>query len=57
MFEAVVGDDVYGDDPTVNELEEYAAKLVGKRSCFYLFQVEFFGNQLSLLLTVKEVMK
>ena len=27
MFKAVVGDDVYGDDPTVLELEEYAAKL------------------------------
>ena len=26
MFEAVVGDDVYGDDATINELERLAAE-------------------------------
>ena len=30
MANAVVGDDVYGEDPTVNALEEKAAKLLGK---------------------------
>ena len=30
MYRAEVGDDVYGDDPTVNELEAYAAEVVGK---------------------------
>ena len=30
MAEAEVGDDVYGEDPTVNRLEETAARLMGK---------------------------
>ncbi len=30
MANAEVGDDVYGDDPTVNALEEKAADLFGK---------------------------
>lgn len=30
MFEAPVGDDIYGDDPTVNLLEAEAARLLGK---------------------------
>jgi len=30
MVEAEVGDDVYGDDPTVNRLESMAAELLGK---------------------------
>lgn len=29
MAQAEVGDDVYGDDPSVNELQEYCAKLLG----------------------------
>ena len=29
MAHAVVGDDVYGDDPTVAELENLAARLLG----------------------------
>ena len=29
MAGARVGDDVYGEDPTVNELEELAAELLG----------------------------
>lgn len=29
MFAAPVGDDVFGEDPTVNALEEKAAKLLG----------------------------
>lgn len=32
MFSAPVGDDVYGEDPTVNELEQYAADLFGKEA-------------------------
>lgn len=32
MFSAPVGDDVYGEDPTVNELERYAADLFGKEA-------------------------
>ncbi len=30
MHEAELGDDVYGEDPTVNALERYAAELTGK---------------------------
>lgn len=32
MIRAVVGDDVFGEDPTVNELEKYAAGLFGKEA-------------------------
>ena len=32
MYDAEVGDDVFKEDPTVNELEEYAADLLRKRS-------------------------
>jgi threonine aldolase len=32
MFEAEVGDDVYGEDPTVNRLETLAAELLGKEA-------------------------
>ena len=32
MAEAEVGDDVYGEDPTVNQLEELAAELMGKEA-------------------------
>jgi threonine aldolase len=35
MFSAQVGDDVFGDDPTVNALEEKAAALFGKESALY----------------------
>ena len=31
MLDAVVGDDVYHDDPTVNELEARVAALLGRR--------------------------
>lgn len=31
MAEAEVGDDVYGEDPTVNRLQERAVELTGKR--------------------------
>lgn len=30
MYKAEVGDDVTGDDPTINQLEDYAAGLLGK---------------------------
>ncbi|WP_160669930.1 low-specificity L-threonine aldolase [Clostridium sp. C8-1-8] len=47
MFKAMVGDDVYGDDPTMNELEAYAAELVGKEAALFV-PSGTFGNQLSL---------
>jgi threonine aldolase len=36
MMAAPVGDDVYGDDPTVNELQRYAAALGGKEAALFL---------------------
>lgn len=36
MAEAEVGDDVYGDDPTVNKLEETAAKVLGKEAALFV---------------------
>ena len=36
MAEAEVGDDVFGDDPTVNALEERAAELLGKEAALFV---------------------
>jgi threonine aldolase len=35
MASAVVGDDVYGEDPTINALQTYAADLLGKEAALY----------------------
>jgi len=35
-YKAVVGDDVYGDDPTVNELEDIAAEMLGKEAGLFV---------------------
>ncbi|WP_322396241.1 beta-eliminating lyase-related protein, partial [Clostridium perfringens] len=48
MFNAEVGDDVYGDDPTVHKLEELAAKMIGKEAALFV-PSGTFGNQLALL--------
>lgn len=45
MFTAPVGDDVYGDDPTVNELEQYAAELAGFEAALFTTS----GTQANLL--------
>jgi threonine aldolase len=36
MAEAVVGDDVFGDDPTVQKLESMAAEIMGKEAALYV---------------------
>lgn len=36
MYSAVVGDDVFGEDPTVNELERRAAELLGKEDAVFV---------------------
>lgn len=36
MMNAAVGDDVYGDDPTVNELQRLAAEMLGHESALFL---------------------
>lgn len=48
MASAPVGDDVYGDDPTINELEKLAAQIVGKEAALFV-PSGTFGNQLALL--------
>ncbi len=48
MFEAKLGDDVFGEDPTVNELERISAELVGKESAL-LVASGTMGNLVSML--------
>lgn len=36
MATAVVGDDVFGEDPTTNELQQRFAKLFGKEAALFL---------------------
>jgi len=45
MAEALVGDDVYGDDPTVNELEQWAAERHGFEAALFTTS----GTQANLL--------
>lgn len=47
MFNAEVGDDVYGDDPTVIKLESLAAEILGKEAALFV-PSGAFGNQLAL---------
>jgi len=47
MFEAVVGDDAYGEDPTVNRLEEESAAAVGKEAALFV-PSGTMANQLAL---------
>lgn len=49
MAEAPVGDDVYGEDPTVNALQEYAADLLGKEAALFV-PTGVMGNQIGLAL-------
>src|SRR5437763_16746332 len=52
MAEADVGDDVYGEDPTVNALQEAFAERVGKEAALYV-PSGTMGNQLALRLLTK----
>lgn len=49
MASADVGDDVYGEDPTVNRLEAMAAELVGKDAGLFV-PTGVMGNQLAIRL-------
>jgi threonine aldolase len=49
MAYATVGDDVYGEDPTVIELERRVAELLGKESALFV-PSGTMGNQIALLL-------
>jgi len=48
MANAIVGDDVYGDDPTVNELEDLAAKMLGKEAALFVASGTM-GNQIAIM--------
>jgi threonine aldolase len=47
MAEAIVGDDVFGDDPTVIELEQRVARLTGKEAALYV-PSGTMGNQVAI---------
>lgn len=48
MLEAEVGDDVYGEDVTVNRLEKVAAEIVGKEAALFV-PTGSMGNQIALM--------
>ena len=52
MLSSAVGDDVYGDDPTVNALEERVAAMFGKEAALFT-PTGSLSNQLSIRLLVK----
>jgi threonine aldolase len=47
-YQAEVGDDVYGEDPSVRKLEETAAELLGKEAALYVTSGTQ-GNQIAVL--------
>src|SRR3712207_1026013 len=52
MATAEVGDDVFGDDPTVNSLQEYAADLLGKEAGLFV-PTGSMGNQVALAVSTR----
>jgi len=48
MARAEVGDDVYGEDPTVNKLEALGAQMVGKEAALFV-PSGTMGNQLAIM--------
>src|SRR5580765_4145525 len=49
MASAEVGDDVYGEDPTVNQLERRAAEIFGREDALFV-PTGTMGNQIALRL-------
>jgi threonine aldolase len=47
-YKAKVGDDVFGDDPTVNELEKIAAEITGKEAALFVTSGTM-GNAVAVL--------
>lgn len=48
MAEAEVGDDVYGEDPSINRLEELSAEMMGKEAAMFV-PSGTMGNQIAVL--------
>ncbi len=48
MSKAIVGDDVYQDDPTVNDLEKEMARIMGKEAALFV-PSGTMGNQIAIM--------
>ncbi|WP_404407143.1 low-specificity L-threonine aldolase [Jeotgalibacillus malaysiensis] len=53
MYDAEVGDDVYGEDPTVNRLERLAAEVLGKENALFVTSGTQ-GNQIAGLVHCRQ---
>jgi len=49
MMDAEVGDDVYGEDPTINRLEQRAAEIFGREAAIFV-PTGTMGNQIAIKL-------
>ncbi len=56
MADAEVGDDVYGEDPTVNRLQEYAAEIFEKEAALFV-PTGSMGNQIAVKLHTRPGME
>ena len=54
MAEAVVGDDVLGDDPTIQELEAVAAEIMGKEAALFV-PSGTMGNSIAVKVWTREL--
>src|SRR5689334_25339706 len=52
MAEAEVGDDVYGEDPTINRLEQRAAEIFDKEASIFV-PTGSMGNQIAIKIHTK----
>ena len=50
---AEVGDDVYGEDPTVNRLEQRAAEIFGREASLFV-PTGTMGNQIAIRLHTRQ---
>ena len=53
MAQAEVGDDVYGEDPTINKLEARAAEIFGREAAIFV-PTGSMGNQIALRLHTRQ---
>ncbi len=53
MFEAEVGDDVYGEDPTINRLEQRAAEIFGREAAIFV-PTGTMGNQIAIKIHTRQ---
>ena len=56
MLNAEVGDDVYGDDPTVKRLEKIAAQVIKKEAALFV-PTGTMGNQLAVFTHISREMR